>query len=158
MGPFAPKGTDKHFDKQAAIDCLKSWQFWIFAICYFCFTNSLNAFGYFAPTIVASLGFKGPMAQLQTVWPNVFAFFVIIGNSWHSDRTKERPLHILGGKSLPHYRHLSGSVELTLPLRNSAGTSLVMIGYLLLATVKNNPGRYVGVFFIACTNAAVIPL
>ncbi|GAA5836050.1 hypothetical protein JCM5353_003494 [Sporobolomyces roseus] len=133
MGPFAPKGTDKHFDKQAAIDCLKSWQFWVFAVCYFCFTNSLNAFGYFAPTIVASLGFKGPMAQLQTVWPNVFAFFVIIGNSWHSDRTKERPLHILGG------------------------TSLVMIGYLLLATVKNNAGRYVGVFFIACTNAAVIP-
>ena len=100
MGPFAPKGTDKHFDKQAAIDCLKSWQFWIFAICYFCFTNSLNAFGFFAPTIVRDLGFKGPMAQLQTVWPNVFAFFVIIGNSWHSDRTKERPLHILGGISL----------------------------------------------------------
>jgi len=100
MGPFAPKGTDKHFDKRAAIDCLKSWQFWIFAICYFCFTNSLNAFGFFAPTIVRDLGFKGPMAQLQTVWPNVFAFFVIIGNSWHSDRTKERPLHILGGMSL----------------------------------------------------------
>lgn len=30
-------------------------------------------------------------AQLLTVPPNAFAFFAIIGNSWHSDRTHERP-------------------------------------------------------------------
>jgi hypothetical protein len=30
-------------------------------------------------------------AQLLTVPPNAFAFFVIIGNAWHSDRKKERP-------------------------------------------------------------------
>lgn len=88
----------------------------------------------FAPTIVASLGFKGPMGQLLTVFPNVFAFFVIIFNSWHSDRTKERPLHIL------------------------AGCALVMAGYLILAVVRHWGVRYMGVFFIACTNAAVIPL
>ncbi|GAA5984017.1 hypothetical protein JCM5350_004993 [Sporobolomyces pararoseus] len=133
MGPFAPKGTDKHFDKKEAWDCIKSWQFWAFAVCYFCLTNSLNTFGYFAPTIVASLGFKGPMGQLLTVFPNVFAFFVIIANSWHSDRTKERPLHIL------------------------AGCALVMTGYLILAVVKHWGVRYMGVFFIACTNSAVIP-
>ncbi|GAA5902321.1 uncharacterized protein JCM6883_001368 [Sporobolomyces salmoneus] len=133
MGPFAPKGTDKHFDKQAAIDCFKSWQFWVFAACYFCLTNSLNTFGYFAPTIVASLGFKGAFGQLMTVFPNVFAFFVIIGNSWHSDRTRERPLHIL------------------------AGCTIVAAGYLILAAVTYWPVRYMGVFFIACTNAAVIP-
>ncbi|GAA5865042.1 hypothetical protein JCM3774_003948 [Rhodotorula dairenensis] len=133
MGPFAPKGTDKHFDKKEAFECLKSWQFWAFAACYFCLTNSLNTFGYFAPTIVASLGFKGPMGQLLTVFPNIFAFFVIILNSWHSDRTKERPMHIL------------------------AGCALVMTGYLILAVVRHWGVRYMGVFFIACTNAAVIP-
>lgn len=37
-------------------------------------------------------------AQLLTVPPNAFAFFVIIGNAWHSDRKKERPLVRL----LPH--------------------------------------------------------
>lgn len=73
------------------------------------------------------------MAQLFTVFPNVFAFFVIIFNSWHSDRTKERPIHIL------------------------AGCALVMVGYLILAVVKHWGVRYMGVFFIACTNAAVIP-
>jgi hypothetical protein len=38
-----------------------------------------------------------------------------------------------------------------------AGLLLVTIGYLLLATVKGVAGRYVGLCFIACTNAAVIP-
>ncbi|GJN89408.1 hypothetical protein Rhopal_002388-T1 [Rhodotorula paludigena] len=133
MGPFAPKGTDKHFDKADAIACVKSWQFWAFAVTYFCYANSLNAFGYFAPTIISSLGFKGADAQLLTVPPNAFAFFIIIGNAWHSDRTKERPLHIL------------------------AGSSLVMTGYLILAVVRHWGVRYMGVFFIACTNAAVIP-
>ncbi|GAA5825283.1 hypothetical protein JCM11251_006919 [Rhodosporidiobolus azoricus] len=133
MGPFAPKGTDKHFDKADALACVKSWQFWAFAVTYFCFANSLNAFGYFAPTIIASLGFSGPHAQLMTVPPNVFALFVIIGNAYHSDRTKERPLHIL------------------------VGTTLVMVGYLLLAVVRHWGVRFMAVCFIACTNAAVIP-
>ncbi|GAA5945123.1 hypothetical protein JCM10213_001565 [Rhodosporidiobolus nylandii] len=134
MGPFAPKGTDKHFDKKEAWACVKNWQFWAFAACYFCFANSLNAFGYFSPTIIASLGFSGPKAQLLTVPPNVFAFIVIIGNAWVSDKRKERPTHILGG------------------------TALVMVGYLLLATVKHSWGvRFLAVFFIACTNASVVP-
>lgn len=36
----------------------------------------------------------------MTVPPNVFAFFAIIGWSWNSDRTKERPKHILAGLAL----------------------------------------------------------
>lgn len=31
MGPFAPKGTDKHFDKKDFIMTITSWQFWLFA-------------------------------------------------------------------------------------------------------------------------------
>lgn len=71
--------------------------------------------------------------QLLTVPPNAFAFFVIIGNAWWSDRRRERPMHILGG------------------------LVLVAIGYVLLASVTGVGGRYVGVFLIACTNAAVMP-
>ncbi|TNY17115.1 phthalate transporter [Rhodotorula diobovata] len=133
MGPFAPKQSDKHFDKKDAVACVKSWQFWAFAVAYFCFANSLNAAGYFIPTIVQSLGFQGAKAQLLTVPPNAFAAIVIIANSWHSDRTKERSLHIL------------------------FGTAIVMTGYLLLAVVRHWGVRYVGVFLIACTNAAVMP-
>ncbi|WVF71801.1 hypothetical protein IAT40_006609 [Kwoniella sp. CBS 6097] len=133
MGPFAPRGTDKHFDKADFVATLKSWHFWIFSLQYFFMTNSLNAFGYFAPTIISSMGFNGYKAQLLTVPPNAFAFFVIIGNSWWSDRRKERPRHVIGG------------------------LILVAVGYILLATVKGVGGRYVGTCLIACTNAAVIP-
>lgn len=94
MGPFAPKQSDKHFDKKDAVACVKSWQFWAFAVAYFCFANSLNAAGCaclsplgssqgcvgtdyrradFIPTIVQSLGFQGAKAQLLTVPPNAFA-------------------------------------------------------------------------------------
>lgn len=52
-------GTDKHFDLQDFLATIKAWEFWLFALQYFFMTNSLNAFGYFAPTIIANLGFKG---------------------------------------------------------------------------------------------------
>lgn len=65
MGPFAPKvrplidvvhcgveadffrsqGTDKHFDKKQAIAIFKDKYFYLFAIAYFAYANSLNATG-----------------------------------------------------------------------------------------------------------------
>lgn len=96
--------------------------------------NSLNAFGFFAPQIISTLGFgSSAVNQAMTIPPNAFAFCIIIANAWHSDRTQERPRHIL------------------------AGLALVMTGYLLLATVTHNGVRYLGVMLIACTNAAVVP-
>lgn len=133
MGPFAPSANDEHFDKNIAKQTLMEPLFWVFAIQYFLMTNSLNAFGYFAPTIVASLGFKGYTAQLLTVPPNVFALLIIVGNCLHSDFTKERTRHVIGG------------------------LVFVSIGYLLLAVVTNWVARYIAVFLIACTNAAVLP-
>jgi peptide subunit release factor RF-3 len=59
MGEFAPKSTDKHFDKDDFIATITAPMFWIFAIQYFFMTNSLNAFGYFAPTIIKDIGFTG---------------------------------------------------------------------------------------------------
>lgn len=71
--------------------------------------------------------------QLLTVPPNAFGFFIIIGNSYWSDKRRERPMHVIGG------------------------LILVAIGYVLLAATNNIGGRYTGVFLIACTNAAVMP-
>lgn len=133
MGPFAPSANDKHFDKNVAKATLLEPLFWVFAIQYFFMTNSLNAFGYFAPTIVANLNFTGYTAQLLTVPPNVFALIIIVSNCLHSDFTKERTRHVV------------------------VGLIFVSIGYLLLAVVTNWIARYVAVFLIACTNAAVLP-
>jgi MFS family permease len=133
MGPFAPNKEDKVFDLKVAKQTLFDPMFWLYAISYFLMVNSLNSFSYFAPTIVANLGFSGYTAQLLTVPPNVFGLIIIIGNAMHSDYSKERIGHAL------------------------AGLTLVGTGYLLLALLTNWIGRYVAVFMIACTNAAVMP-
>ena len=133
LGPYAPSMTDKHWDAAVAKETLADPFFWLFAAQYFLMTNSLNAFGYFAPTIVASLGFKGYDAQLLTVPPNVVAMIVIVGNCLHSDRTKERSRHVI------------------------AALAFVATGYLLLAVVGHWGVRYFAVCVIACTNAAVLP-
>lgn len=73
------------------------------------------------------------MGQLMTVPPNVLGFIAIVGNSYWSDRRKERPMHVLGA------------------------TAFVMTGWILLAAVDATGGRLLGVFMVACTNAAIIP-
>lgn len=133
LGPYAPSMNDKHWDSKVAKDTVSDPFFWLFAVAYFFMANSLNAFGYFAPSIVSSLGFKGYKAQLLTVPPNVFAVFIIVGNCLHSDKTKERSKHVMGG------------------------LAFVATGYLLLAVVKHWGARYFAVCIIACTNAAVLP-
>jgi len=133
LGPYAPSMSDKHWDSAVAKKTLADPFFWIFAAQYFLMTNSLNAFGYFAPTIVASLGFEGYDAQLLTVPPNVVAMIVIISVCLHSDKTKERSRHVIGG------------------------CAFVAIGYLLLAVVRHWGARYAALCMIACTNAAVLP-
>lgn len=133
MGPFAPNKEDKTFNITTAKETLLDPLFWVYAVSYFFMVNSLNSFSYFSPTIVANLGFKGYIAQLLTVPPNVFGLIIILGNCLHSDYSKERIRHAL------------------------AGLVLVGTGYLLLALLTNWIGRYVAVFLIACTNSAVIP-
>jgi len=133
MGPFAPNKEDKTFNAKIAKQTLLDPLCWVYAVSYFFMVNSLNSFSYFSPTIVANLGFKGYVAQLLTVPPNVFGLLIILGNCLHSDYSRERIRHAL------------------------AGLVLVGTGYLLLAVVTNWIGRYVAVFLIACTNSAVMP-
>lgn len=133
LGPYAPSMKDKHWDKAIALRTVADPFFWLFSLQYFFMANSLNAFGYFAPTIVASLGYKGHTAQLMTVPPNVVAMILILTNCIHSDKTRERSRHVLGA------------------------LIFVATGYLLLAVVENHGGRYFAVCVIACTNAAVLP-
>lgn len=133
MGPFAPNKEDKTFDVKAAKATLLDPLFWVYALSYFFMVNSLNAFSYFSPTIIANLGFKGYIGQLLTVPPNAFGLLIILGNCLHSDYSKERIRHAL------------------------AALAFVGTGYLLLAVLTNWIGRYVAVFLIACTNSAVMP-
>jgi hypothetical protein len=57
--------------------------------------NTASAFTNFFPTIVQSLGYGRTQTLLLTAPPYVFAATLGICNSMHSDKAKERWLHIL---------------------------------------------------------------
>ncbi|WVW87147.1 hypothetical protein I302_109204 [Kwoniella bestiolae CBS 10118] len=139
LGPYAPKMSDKHFVGSEIWATIRALDFWLFALTQILITMSvdhcLNAFSYFAPSLIAGFGFKGAAAQALIIPPNCFGFIVIVANSWLSDRRGRRPEHIIGG------------------------LALIAIGFILLAIVKSSVGgRYVGILLIACTNSAVAPL
>ncbi|KAM0526212.1 hypothetical protein ACHAPS_004221 [Verticillium nonalfalfae] len=96
LGPCAPTMGDTTWDRETVKKTLIDPVFWLYSIQYFLMTNALNAFGYFAPSIVANLGFSGSAGQLMTVPPNLFALLVVVGACIHSDRTQERSKHIHG--------------------------------------------------------------
>ncbi len=129
----APSMHDRHFDWAEILRVIRRVDFWLFSIGLFLMTNALNAAGYFLPTLVADLGFASWRAQAMTVPPNAFGFIVVVSNALWSDYRKERVLHTLGG------------------------LALIAAGYAMLAISTDSAVRLVGVFFIACTNAAVIP-
>lgn len=133
LGPCAPTMGDTTWDRETVKRTLIDPVFWLYSIQYFLMTNALNAFGYFAPSIVANLGFSGSAGQLMTVPPNLFALLVVVGACVHSDRTQERSRHIV------------------------FALVFVATGYLVLASVENWAVRYAAVCIIACTNAAVLP-
>jgi hypothetical protein len=57
--------------------------------------NTAAAFTNFFPTIVQTLGYPQRETLLLSAPPYVFAAILGITNSWHSDKTRERWLHIL---------------------------------------------------------------
>ncbi|KAN0062048.1 hypothetical protein ACQY0O_006043 [Thecaphora frezii] len=133
LGVHAPTAADKTLDRAQLWATVANLDFWLFSLAYFFMTNSLNAVGFFLPSLVSGLGFKGWRGQAMTVPPNVFGCIVIVINSMWSDRRRERCLHALGG------------------------LLLIGVGYVLLAATTQIGPRLVGVFFISATNAAVIP-
>lgn len=72
MGPYAPRGTDKHFDKNEFWATLKAWDFWAFALGYFFMTNSLNAFGFFACVFGTRKGHGGDIEKLTKTGLRLF--------------------------------------------------------------------------------------
>lgn len=57
--------------------------------------NTAAAFTNFFPTIVETLGYGQTKTLLLSAPPYVFAAILGITNSWHSDKTNERWLHVV---------------------------------------------------------------
>jgi hypothetical protein len=57
--------------------------------------NTAASFSNFFPTIVKTLGYNKTQTLLLSAPPYVFAAILGITNSWHSDKTRERWLHVV---------------------------------------------------------------
>jgi hypothetical protein len=57
--------------------------------------NTAASFTNFFPTIVKTLGYDQTKTLLLSAPPYVFAAMLGIANSWHSDKTNERWLHVV---------------------------------------------------------------
>ena len=93
----------------------------------------------------------------MTVPPQLFGLIIIIVNAWSSDYRRERPRVSLDITDGWRAGLEQAETDAPRPQHIIAGLILVATGYLLLAVVRNWIGRFIGVFFICCTNAAVIP-
>lgn len=86
--------------------------------------NTAAAFTNFFPTIVRTLGYPQRETLLLSAPPYVFAAILGICNSWHSDKTKERWLHVLWPQVL------------------------CSIGFIISATTLNTAARYTATFMM----------
>ncbi|KAH6895908.1 major facilitator superfamily domain-containing protein [Thelonectria olida] len=92
--------------------------------------NTAAAFTNFFPTIVQTLGYGQRDTLLLSAPPYVFAAIVGITNSWHSDRTRERWLHVVWPQIF------------------------CSIGFIISATTLHTAARYISTFMMMCVYAS----
>jgi len=132
----APSVHDKHFDIDSMKRVFSNWTFYAVGFTYLALCLSTYSTAYFGPTIVKNMGYTSYIAQLMTVPPNIASFCLTLFISFNSDKTGERPLHIL------------------------SGMILVVIGWFMLVFIPQNlPGaRYFAFFIVVNALAPILPL
>ncbi|KAL0955098.1 hypothetical protein HGRIS_004015 [Hohenbuehelia grisea] len=68
---------------------------WIFMIIYASFNTGVATISYLLPTLINNLGFSAINAQGLTVAPYVVGWFMVLLQSWHSDRSGDRGYHVM---------------------------------------------------------------
>ncbi|KAL6244141.1 hypothetical protein RBB50_009011 [Rhinocladiella similis] len=89
--------------------------------------NTAAAFTNFFPTIVATLGYGRTETLLLSAPPYVFAAILGISNSWHSDKTRERWLHILWPQVFASVGFIISAVTLNTAARYTATFMMMSI-------------------------------
>lgn len=109
---------------------------WLLVIVYAGFNVGTATITYFLPTLIDELGFSDINAQGMTVAPYAVGWFLVVGQAWHSDRTRERGWHVVA----------------------SMLTSFT--GYVILATsVQKSVGAgYFALFLVVGGNFSLFPL
>ncbi|KAG9519402.1 MFS general substrate transporter, partial [Aureobasidium melanogenum] len=90
--------------------------------------NTAAAFTNFFPTIVKTLGYNKTQTLLLSAPPYVFAAILGITNSWHSDKTRERWLHVIWPQVFCSIGFIISAVTLDVAARYTA-TFMMMSVY-----------------------------
>ncbi|KXS09672.1 MFS general substrate transporter [Gonapodya prolifera JEL478] len=92
--------TDKKFDTVEFLHSLRDPLLVLF--CLASFFQVLPSYGtsYFRPSIISGLGFTGNLANLMSAFPSILTSIFDQFWGWHSDKVKERPMHILFSLSM----------------------------------------------------------
>ncbi|KAH0032978.1 MFS general substrate transporter, partial [Aureobasidium melanogenum] len=90
--------------------------------------NTAAAFTNFFPTIVKTLGYDKTQTLLLSAPPYVFAAILGITNSWHSDKTRERWLHVIWPQVFCSIGFIISAVTLNVAARYTA-TFMMMSVY-----------------------------
>lgn len=90
--------------------------------------NTAAAFTNFFPTIVKTLGYDKTRTLLLSAPPYVFAAILGITNSWHSDKTRERWLHVVWPQVFCSIGFIISAVTLNVAARYTA-TFMMMSVY-----------------------------
>ncbi|KAK6000878.1 hypothetical protein QM012_002961 [Aureobasidium pullulans] len=90
--------------------------------------NTAAAFTNFFPTIVKTLGYDKTRTLLLSAPPYVFAAMLGITNSWHSDKTRERWLHVVWPQVFCSIGFIISAVTLNVAARYTA-TFMMMSVY-----------------------------
>jgi len=92
---------------------------WMFMSIYASFNVGVATVSYFLPTLINDLGFSAINAQGLTVAPYVVGWGMVVGQAWHSDKTRERGWHIIASCIIA----VVGYVILATSARKSVGAS-----------------------------------
>ena len=89
------------FSSVHVFEALKSPQMWLTFVQLFCNGVTLYSLAYFAPTIVAAVGYKGTISiQLRSVPPYVCSAFTAIVIALWSDRIRHRGAFIVAASTV----------------------------------------------------------
>ncbi|KAK5989262.1 putative transporter [Cladobotryum mycophilum] len=113
------------YDIKFVKDALKDWKVWVNMLATAGIYTALYSVSFFMPTIVANLGYSRESAQLMTVPPYFAACFVTICCGIMADRHGQRGVYMM------------------------CSCTVAIIGFVILATVKNHHGvKYFACFLI----------
>ncbi|KXS11702.1 MFS general substrate transporter [Gonapodya prolifera JEL478] len=111
----APSMHDKNFIFEEAITVFAQPAHWLFMLSYVCMSVGILGAANFLPSILGGMGYTTALsANFMSAWPNFAAIFYYVGNSWHSDYTRERVWHGI----IPTLVCFIGSALLTAAARN----------------------------------------